>query len=207
MNKILINFAKQYNINISGIIHIGANDCCEYYDYIKYTNNIIYVEANPEIVNMVSKSNPNIVIYQALITDIDDEDVIFNISSNNSLSSSILEFNLHKINHPNINFVKSIPLKSITVDSLLKNNNINTKIFNILILDIQGIELRALKGSIQLLNNIDIIYTEVNIDETYTNCDKINDLDDFLLKYNFKRVYKKIWENHSYGDAIYIKNI
>ena len=199
----LTSFAKKYNINISGILHIGANDCTEYDEYKSITNNIVYIEANPTIVENVKQKNHNINIYQELISNIDNELLEFNISNNNSQSSSILQFNLHKRNHPNIKFINTIPLKSTTIDTFISKYNIIN--INTLVLDIQGIELRALKGSINLLNNIKIIYTEVNIDETYINCDKMDEIDDFLLIYGFKRVYTHIFENHTYGDALYIK--
>lgn len=68
----LTSFAKKYNINISGILHIGANDCSEYDEYKSITNNIIYIEANPTIVENVKQKNDNINIYQELISNIDE---------------------------------------------------------------------------------------------------------------------------------------
>ena len=98
-------------------------------------------------------------------------------------------------------------MKSTTIDNFIINNNIDTSDINALVLDIQGVELRALKGGVSLLSHIDIIYTEVNIDDTYTGCDKLNDMDNFLSTFNFKRVNTHIFEGHTYGDALYIKNI
>jgi len=201
----IIPFIQKYNINIKGILHIGANDCIEYDEYSKFTNNIIYVEANPEIVDNIHLTKKYINIYQALITDRDNEEYEFKISNNNSQSSSILDFNLHKNNHPNVNFINKIKLKSITIDTFLEKKLIPYNNINVLVLDIQGVELKALKGASQLLNNIDIIYTEVNIDDTYKDCDKLDSMDIYLKQYNFKRIYTYIFYNHTYGDAVYIK--
>lgn len=198
-------FSKNNNIKITGILHVGANNCEEYDEYKRLTNNIIYIEANPNIVKDVKINRPEINIFQALITDEDKTSHYFKISNNNGQSSSILDFNLHKVTHPSIRFIDSMMLESTTIDNFINKNNINKNI-NALVLDIQGVELKALKGSKELLKNITIIYTEVNIDDTYKDCDKINDIDDFLNIYGFKRVYTNIFKNSTYGDALYIKN-
>ena len=198
-------FATGIGVPIRGILHIGANDCIEYDEYTKVTKNIVYIEANPKIVDKIKLLRPEINIYQALITDVNNETHDFKISNNDGQSSSILNFGLHKINHPNVFFVESIPMKSITVDSFISENGIDMKDINILVIDIQGVELRALKGSISLLPNIDIIYTEVNTDETYEGCDKIQHIDIFLNTYGFKRVKTHIFKDHTYGDAVYKK--
>jgi FkbM family methyltransferase len=197
--------ALELNIPVKGIMHIGANDCIEYEEYKNFTQNIIYLEANPKIVDKIKVLRPEINIYNALITDRNDDDHEFKISNNDGQSSSILNFALHKINHPSVFFIESIPMKSITVDSFISKNSINMKDINILVIDIQGVELRALKGSISLLPNIDIIYTEVNTDETYEGCDKIHDIDIFLNIYCFKRIKTNIFPGHTYGDAVYKK--
>jgi len=201
----LVSIAKHINIPITGIIHVGANDCAEHPDYVKETDKIIWVEGNPNIVESVKKEHPEFQIYHALITDKDDDILDLNISNNNSQSSSVLEFNLHKVGHPSITFIDKIRLPTITIDTLIQKNNIDTTNINAMVLDIQGVELRALKGATQLLKNIQIIYTEVNIDETYTGCDKLHDIDQFLYAHNFRRVYTHIWKNHTYGDAAYIR--
>ena len=203
----IATFANQYNIRIRGILHVGANDCLEHNDYIKVTDNIVWIEANPNIVNVVKLLKPNIRIYQNLITDKDGEVYEFKISNNDGQSSSILDFNLHLKSHPSVFYIENIPMKSTTIDNFIINNNIDTSDINALVLDIQGVELRALKGGVSLLSHIDIIYTEVNIYDTYTGCDKLNDMDNFLSTFNFKRVNTHIFEGHTYGDALYIKNI
>jgi FkbM family methyltransferase len=201
----LSSFSKSNNITITGILHVGANVCEEYNEYKKLTDNIIYIEANPEIVKQVKLNLPEINIHQALITDEDNTSYEFKISSNNGQSSSILDFNLHKVNHPSVSFIDKIQLESITIDNFITKNGIDKSNINALVLDIQGVELKALKGSKELLKNINIIYTEVNIDDTYTGCDRMKDIDEFLYTYGFKCVNIHIFHGHTYGDAVYIK--
>jgi hypothetical protein len=75
---------------------------------------------------------------------------------------------------------------------------------NFINIDVQGYELEVFKGSENLLNSIDYIITEVNRDEVYENCVRIESLDEFLSKYGFIRV-ETDWAGHTWGDALYIK--
>ena len=46
--------------------------------------------------------------------------------------------------------------------------------------------------------------TEVNRDEVYKNCARVEQLDEFLLTYGFERV-ETTWDGETWGDAFYIK--
>jgi hypothetical protein len=61
-----------------------------------------------------------------------------------------------------------------------------------------------LKGGIKTLATIDYILTEVNRDELYENCTRIEQLDSFLETLNFQRV-ETHWEGGTWGDAFYLK--
>jgi hypothetical protein len=64
--------------------------------------------------------------------------------------------------------------------------------------------LKVLKGSIETLKNIDYIFTEFNTIEMYEGCPTLDDLDGFLLPFDFERV--ETWYTSSnWGDAFYIK--
>ena len=77
--------------------------------------------------------------------------------------------------------------------------------YNFLNFDIQGAELKALKGMEPYLSKVDYLYTEVNSDYVYKGCALIDEIDDFLSKHNFKRVLTKITQ-HGWGDALYLKS-
>jgi hypothetical protein len=77
--------------------------------------------------------------------------------------------------------------------------------FNFLNLDIQGVELRALKSLGKYLENIDYIYTEVNSDYVYEKCDLIGDIDKYLSTFGFKRVETSWFGDCKWGDAFYVK--
>jgi len=190
-----------------GILHIGAHMCEEraLYNTINIgDNDILWIEAIGEIVAYVKKINENINIVQAVITDKDDEDVSFMIT-NNKESSSIFNFGTHAIEHPQVFEIERRRLKSITLNTLFERNNIPHDRYDFINIDIQGAELKALKGAERILPHIKAIYAEVNEKMLYEGAALLPELDEYLAAFNFKRVITNM-TRHGWGDALYIKN-
>ena len=190
-----------------GILHIGAHMCEEraLYNSIKIgDNDTLWIEAIGEIVAYVKKINENINIVQAVITDKDDEELSFMIT-NNKESSSIFNFGTHAIEHPHVFEIERRRLKSITLNTLFERNNIPHDRFDFINIDIQGAELKALKGAARILPHIKAIYAEVNEKMLYEGAGLLPELDEYLATFNFKRVITNM-TRHGWGDALYIKN-
>ena len=200
IHKILLS----KNIHIDGCFHIGAHDCEEMDFYNKLgiqKENVVWIDAiSSKVTEATNRGIPN--VYNAVITDKDDDEIVFNIS-NNVQSSSVLEFGTHSQEHPWVVYVDKINLKTITIDTFFEKNNIDNSKYNFWNFDIQGAELMALKGATQSIKYAKAIYLEVNEKELYKNCGLIDEIDAFLLNYNFKRVLTNITE-HGWGDALYI---
>ena len=198
------NIFNLNNIIINGCMHIGAHDCEEItiYNNLGLNNeDIIWIDALPFKVEEAKKREiPN--VYNALITDKDDEEITFNIS-NNFQSSSIYEFGTHSYEHPGVVYVNKFNMNSITIDTFFKRNNLNASKYDFWNFDIQGAELLALKGSINSIIYAKAIYLEVNEKELYINCGLIQEIDDFLSKYNFKRVLTHMTQ-YGWGEMHYI---
>jgi FkbM family methyltransferase len=203
---------KKYNVNITGIIHLGGCKGEELFSYYKNDiNNVLLVEANPDLIkflkikkffyNTFTKMKIDLENFAA--TDSDNDILTLNVT-NNIQSSSILKLHKHSILHPEVKVIKEIKVKSYTINSLFQQDY-DIKNFNFMNLDIQGAELLALKGSDKILQNIKAIYTEINYDEVYKDCALINDLDEYLKKFNFKRVYTTTPESDYWGDALYLR--
>jgi FkbM family methyltransferase len=192
------------NITINGSFHIGAHECEElsFYKQLGLTpEDVVWIDAIPaKVTEAKNKGIPN--VYNAVITDKNDEEVVFNVS-NNVQSSSVLEFGTHSKEHPWVVYVDKIKQKSITIDAFFERNNIDASKYNFWNFDIQGAELMALKGATQSIKHAKALYLEVNEKELYKNCGLISDIDDFLSQYNFKRVSTKM-TIHGWGDALYI---
>jgi len=199
----LDELSKKYNIELKGILHVGAHLCEEINVYEKYLprNKILWVEALYDKVEISKKKYKNLQIEFALVSD-KNEIVNWNVS-NNGQSSSILELGLHKIFHPDIYYIKSGLREAKPLRDIINKYDIP---YNFINLDIQGAELIALKGMEEYLENIDYIYTEVNCDYVYKECALITDIDNYLQNFGFIRVETFWFEDCKWGDAFYIKN-
>lgn len=191
----------KYKINFKGILHVGAHECEELKDYEMYLprDKILWVEAMPDKVDFCKKHYADVIIEHAVISD-KVENVTFHVS-NNGQSSSILDFGLHSHYHPQVHYVNSFETETKLLKDVICKYDID---YNFINLDIQGVELRALKGMEEYLHKIDYIYTEVNSDEVYKGCAIVTEIDDYLKPFGFERVETR-WTDCKWGDAIYIK--
>jgi len=189
----------QYNLNIKGVIHIGAH-YGEEYEYYKELGikNFLFFEPIPECFEITKKNVKGIVINKALGNYTGKAKM--HIASNKGISSSLLEPSLHKTQYSHIIFNKTIEVDIAKLDDILKNK----EKYNFISIDVQGYELEVFKGSVKTLKTIDYIMTEVNRDELYKDCVQINELDNFLKQFNFKRI-EVYWIGKTWGDAFYIK--
>lgn len=196
---------KSNNIIVTGAFHIGAHECEELDFYLSLglkSDDIVWIDAiNNKVEEAKTKGIPN--VFQAVITNKDDDVVTFNIT-NNIQSSSILDFGSHSKHHPHVHFTNSITLNTVTIDTFFKRNNIKPNTYNFWNIDIQGAELLALSGASEVLHFVNAIYLEVNTEEVYKKCAQITDIDNFLSLHGFKRV-KTLMTEFGWGDALYLK--
>jgi FkbM family methyltransferase len=198
----LQNLVRQYNICFKGILHVGAHECEELVEYERYLhrNKILWVEALPRKVALCKARYPNVLIENAIVSDV-VEDITFNVS-NNGQSSSILEFGLHSTYHPSVHYVTAFNGTTKLLKDILPKYEID---YNFLNFDIQGAELKALKGMEEYLHKVDYLYTEVNSDYVYKGCALISELDEYLKTFGLYRVETK-WTEYKWGDAFYVRN-
>ena len=201
----VISILNKYNIKVTGVLHIGAHECEEmslYQDLGLTPDDVTWLDAMPQKVDEAkARGIPN--VYQALVTDKDDELIKFNIS-NNVQSSSIFEFGTHATAHPNVVYVGSLVSPSITIDTFCQRNNINISKHNYWSIDIQGAEFKALVGGEKCLAFAKVLYLEVNEQELYKGCTLKPLLDHYLESQGFICVAQAI-HAVGWGDAIYIR--
>jgi FkbM family methyltransferase len=200
----LDNIIKNYNLKIKGVIHIGAHYGQEYNSYIKNNiNNLIFFEPLKKnyniLLNNINITN-NIKAYNIALGNFTGNVDMYVEDFNQGMSSSILEPDLHLKQYPDIIFNQK---ENVKIDKL-DNIEFDVNNFNMINIDVQGYELEVFKGSLYTLQFIDIIYTEVNRDNVYKNCVKVEELDVFLEQFNFKRILTS-WEGGSWGDSLYLK--
>lgn len=176
---------------VTGVIHVGANVGQERDLYAAHDLNVFWIEPIPEVFAELTQrigAFPKQRASCSLITDVEDGEYRFNISNNNGASSSIFDFAQHTEIWPDVSFERDITLKSTTLPSLLKREHIDLSKYNALVMDTQGSELLILKGAVDILSRFRFIKTEVADFESYQNCCRLPDMDNFLLHHQFRRV-------------------
>lgn len=195
---------SKYNIKPKGVLHIGANvgEEAPIYESLGIRKQI-WIEGNPEIFLRLKHNinhNPQAVALNYVIGD-ENKSVTFHVSNNGSQSSSVLELGHHKVDHPDVHFVRDIETTMHRIDSL----ELDLSGVDFLNIDLQGAELMALRGMGELLKGFKWAYIEVNKAEEYLGCAQIESLDLFMIGNGFTRVETKWCGRTSWGDALYIK--
>ena len=218
----LHDLIRKYNIQLRGVLHVGAHECEEIRDYEQYVSRdkVLWVEAMPDKVITSRNTYPGVQMVCAVVSDCVEE-VTFH-QSNNGQSSSILNLGTHQQLHPQVWYVKDTKVQTCTLATVLQSQNNAfwsegckpsttqsesdpTKSgFNFINLDIQGAELKALRGMEAWLPQIDYIYTEVNQEYVYEGCALIGEIDEYLAQFGFRRV-ETVWHANAWGDAFYIR--
>lgn len=193
---------KKYDMKIKGIVHIGAHYGQEHNLYKSIgVEKIVYFEP--------LKNN-----FEKLRENIKDDSLLFNLAlgnenkeiemyvenANQGMSSSVLKPLVHLTQYPHIKF----ETKEVVQMKKLDDVSFDKSEYNLITIDVQGFELEVFKGSIQFLEGVDYIFSEVNRDEVYENCTKIDDLTTFLNSFGFELVEIN-WVGGSWGEGLYIK--
>ena len=118
---------------------------------------IIWIEALPEKQKILKKklSNYSEMYFGNFAAGEKNCNLDFNIA-NNGVSSSLLEFDSHTSEHPEIKMISSVNVEMKKMDDYIEEINVNRKDFNFLLLDIQGYELNALRGMNNQLSFVDL---------------------------------------------------
>ncbi len=196
------NLKRKYNMNIRGIIHIGAHYGEEIQEYVDNgVQNIIVFEPLSMNFNILqerlSNINANIEGHQVALGSQEKKAIMY-LSDNEAQSSSILKPKVHLTHHPHVRFKGTEEVDVMLLD------NFDTRNANFINMDVQGYELEVLKGGLETMKQIDYVYCEVNRDEVYENNAYVQEIDQFLSDYDMIRV-ETDWAGDIWGDALYVK--
>ena len=94
-----------------------------------------------------------------------------------------------------------------TLDRWCDENRIDPARVDIIKLDVQGAELKALYGARKLLQTVRAVYAEVSFVPIYKDCPLFEEFDAFMAECGYRRaaIYPSD-QPHNWGDALYMKN-
>lgn len=199
----LPDLIKKYGLQLNGVLHLGANTAQEASTYDACgIKRMIFVEALPDI---AAKAKANVQAYpdaHVIIACLSDkeETVTFNIANNGAQSSSFLELgDIHKRQHPEVEYVGAMTMSTKRLDEMA----IDLSGVDYLVSDLQGVDLRAIRGMGEHLHQFKAANIELNNDYVYKDCDLIGELDNYMKSFGFMRVEAK-WVGQ-WGDGFYVK--
>ena len=195
-------------LNIHGltpknVLHVGSHIGQELsmYKDLGITSGV-FIEAEPMTYKRLQEhliNEPDWKAIEALVSDTNEIEVDFWISSNDKMSSSLLEPELHLTEHPDVIFdTNPIKIKTKTLDSMSLGK------FDLVVMDVQGAELKVLSGGIETFKDADALWLEVALGGLYKNDCSINNLSEFLAPFGFYPVYVVIGST-LWGDALFVK--
>lgn len=200
----LIDLYNKYNLDIRGVIHIGAYNAEELPAYRECNvPKVIWIEALPNLAGRLVQRFKDDDTQHVICDVISDkiEEVEFKVT-NNEASSSILELGTHLQHHPKIYEEKRELVTTITMAKVIDDYGINIDQYNFLNIDIQGAELKCLVGMGAYLNKIDYLYLEVNTEEVYKGCALLHEIENFLT--DFQRVEINMTK-YGWGDGFWLR--
>jgi len=205
----LISFRQlkqKYDMNISGVIHIGAHFGQEAKDYVDNgITEMVFFEPLSENLEVLEynlsyvANDANIMIYPVALGN-EEKEVEMYVSNRDRMCSSVLKPKVVLEQYPDITFDERETVEMMRLD----DTDLEFDNFNFLNIDVQGYELEVLKGGAKTLEGIDYIYTEINRAEVYENTPHVDELDTYLKPYGFIRV-ESDWTGDTWGDGLYIK--
>jgi len=204
----LLNFnslAKQYNVQVTGVIHVGGHIGEEMETYKKSNvQNLIVFEPQKHCYDQLREEANRVGLINAKIVNkaLGSQTGRIEMTSDpTGLCGSILKPKLHLELSPDVIFSVKEEVDLSTLDDEIDEDHS----YNFLNMDTQGYELEVLKGGKRVLEKIQYVYTEVNQAEVYENNAMIHELDEFLATYDIERVATGWHGSQTWGDAFYIK--
>lgn len=199
-------FFQKYFIECKGVIHAGAWRGTEIAEYVDCGfDHIAMFEPQSrcfESLENARREHPVATIHKVALGDTNSK-MTMNICNEFDMTSSLL-------NPSELFYNSNLPQREawvteeVDVHRLDDYTEINHSDYNVLVMDTQGYELHVLRGAVDTLENIDIIFTEINKEALYDGSALINELDIFLTSQGFIREDTS-WGGGIWGDAIYLK--
>lgn len=165
-------------------------------------------EPFPEIYKQLvsnTSSQSNIYTYPLALSSKTGEADFFVSSGKSDASSSLLQPKEHIVRHPDVLFSQKMRINTITLDEWALRNKVTRVDFAWL--DMQGVELEVLRASETIIKTIKVIFTEVNLIETYEGVALYSEYRTWLESIGFRVVKEDFhWEGREQGNVLFVRD-
>ncbi len=196
-----------------GVLQVGASYGQEMTWFVE--NGIqagVFIEPLPEPFAVLSQSclqRPNFVAVNALCSERSGERVSFHVASNGGQSSSMLAPKNHLQEFDFVRFDQKVELVSNRLDHVIDFLRANghapaCDALDLLYMDTQGAELKVLHGAGAVMQNINVVLTEVTRNQMYDGAPELGDLMAFLQPLGFT-LNNINFDRHHHGDALFVR--
>ena len=200
---ILIEHYKKFfsdTNDVKTIFEIGANNLEDTKIFNKYFQNAKIYAFEPRFKKPMVIGE-NVKVYNMALSDkIESNSPFFVIEGWEGASSLLMPKKEKGVPWTLEKKVKKIEVDVTTANSFGKQNNIDS--IDLVWMDVQGNELRVLKGMTDYLPNIKMIQTEAGVREYYENHTLFHEIKDFLSDYGFTVVYNTLEGGRNFDEGI-----
>ena len=199
----IVGLFERHSATPTGVIHVGSHECPEVACYSKlFKDKVVWVEANPD--TYLHKAKPvadgnNQKCYNFAACNTDNEDVTLHIPLREDISSIY--------SSPEYPHVKTVQIKTKTLDTLFEEENLDINNFDFLNVDVEGAELKVLEGFKNNLDKIKYIFIEVSLESRFAGSEAtLENIHNYLTERGFdmKEISSSI-KTLGWGDAFYTR--
>lgn len=188
----------RYGIAPAGVVHAGAHEGQERDAYIAcgLKSEVLWIEANAELLpRLRAHVEPfGQKVVHACVAETAGREVTFKVTdndnrSNRGQSSSILDLGYHKVASPDVHVVRTVRMVTTTIDDVIGEHWPDRPQSGLVLsTDLQGADLLALQGAETTIGCCEAIYLECNIEELYTGCGRLPEVEQWLNGHGFEIV-------------------
>mgnify|MGYP005819750915 CR=1 FL=1 len=203
MIQYLPSILEHIGLKVKGCIHIGAHWGQEYpiYKHVGIDNLLFYEPLKENFKTLQETVGEEVDLRNLALGNVCGTVDMFVEEANSSMSCSVLEPKHHLKQYPHITFPKKETVQMTKLDL----EEFDRDSYNFINVDVQGYELEVFKGATKTLESVDLIFSEINKEEMYKDCVKVDGLDEYLKDFGFTRIATD-WEGGTWGNGVYFKD-
>jgi FkbM family methyltransferase len=198
---------ERFQIAVEGIIHVGANTGPERDAYVRSgAATCLYIEPLSAAFRVLEQNIAGLaghVAIRAVCSDRSGIEIEMNIANNGGLSSSMFPLGEHEKLFPDVRYVGTEKVISRTLDDIVAATAPTAR-FNLLVVDVQGAEMKVLQGAQTLLSTLDGLFVEVSEIPIYEGGCTAQEITGFLSQLGYWMKWLEI-SPRRHGDAFFLR--